>query len=190
MAVEVTARARGFRWFNLTQFLGALNDNVFKLFVVFFLIDSRGKEAAATAGALGLALLALPFLLFSAWAGILADRYREDVPSCNAAEGGRSRASCWLGVLAFMLRNEIAIYAVHVSDGHPEHLFRSREVRRRAGTGEQGGACRGRMEFFRRSRISPSSAAPCVAPWLSQVIGGNYLVASGACVVDRARGIC
>ena len=67
--------ARGsFGWLNATQFLGALNDNVFRYLLVFLIITLHGSGSAAKAGAIGMALLAAPFLLFSAAAGILADR--------------------------------------------------------------------------------------------------------------------
>lgn len=62
-------------YLNITQFLGALNDNIYKLLIVYFLIDIIGIESdylilAKTGGA-----FVLPFLLFSASAGTLADRF-------------------------------------------------------------------------------------------------------------------
>jgi acyl-[acyl-carrier-protein]-phospholipid O-acyltransferase / long-chain-fatty-acid--[acyl-carrier-protein] ligase len=68
-------RISSFAALNVTQFEGALNDNLFKLLLVFFAIDQLGVAAApgilATAGALFVA----PFLLFSAAAGTFADRH-------------------------------------------------------------------------------------------------------------------
>jgi acyl-[acyl-carrier-protein]-phospholipid O-acyltransferase/long-chain-fatty-acid--[acyl-carrier-protein] ligase len=66
--------AHAFAWLNATQFFGALNDNVFKLLVIFFLVDHLGFERKATIG-LAAMIFVLPFLLFSHAAGILADRY-------------------------------------------------------------------------------------------------------------------
>ncbi len=65
-----------FRWLNITQFLGALNDNVFKLLMINFLIaaSAAGPTAGGIAGTASL-LFALPFLLFTPAAGALADRY-------------------------------------------------------------------------------------------------------------------
>jgi acyl-[acyl-carrier-protein]-phospholipid O-acyltransferase / long-chain-fatty-acid--[acyl-carrier-protein] ligase len=63
-----------FLFLNITQFLGALNDNIFKLLVVFFLIDKKGEEMAPAILSLVGALFVIPFLLFSSAAGILADR--------------------------------------------------------------------------------------------------------------------
>ncbi len=63
-----------FAWLNATQFFGALNDNVFKLLVIFFLIDHMGFNRTSTIG-LAAIVFVIPFLLFSHAAGILADRY-------------------------------------------------------------------------------------------------------------------
>lgn len=59
---------------NATQFLGALNDNVFKLLVIYLLINIKGPAAANTILSLAGAIFVIPFLLFSSSAGILADR--------------------------------------------------------------------------------------------------------------------
>lgn len=60
---------------NATQFLGALNDNIYKLVLIFFLIQVQGKAEANTILSLAGAIFVIPFLLFSSMAGILADRY-------------------------------------------------------------------------------------------------------------------
>lgn len=64
-----------FTYLNVTQFLGALNDNIYKLLIVYFLIGTQGIENShwilATTGA----VFVLPFLLFSASSGTLADRF-------------------------------------------------------------------------------------------------------------------
>lgn len=64
-----------FHWLNATQFLGALNDNVFKLFVIFFLISVLGGQSANDVVFKAGAFFTLPFLIFTPWAGWLADRY-------------------------------------------------------------------------------------------------------------------
>jgi acyl-[acyl-carrier-protein]-phospholipid O-acyltransferase/long-chain-fatty-acid--[acyl-carrier-protein] ligase len=64
-----------FAYLNATQFLGAMNDNIFKLLIIYFFLQlegmDRGHVILATTGA----IFVLPFLLFSSSAGILADRY-------------------------------------------------------------------------------------------------------------------
>ena len=63
-----------FYWLNIAQFLGALNDNILKLLIIFYLIGHHGpSHAGAVTAGVGLAFV-LPFLLFSAPAGCLADR--------------------------------------------------------------------------------------------------------------------
>jgi len=71
---EPTALPASFRRLNLAQALGALNDNLIKLIIVFYLIGRYGREEAGTIAAVGSAAFVAPFLLFSALAGSLADR--------------------------------------------------------------------------------------------------------------------
>src|SRR5258708_30803556 len=60
---------------NVTQFLGVINDNVFKFVMAFLLIDALGfSKASSILSATG-AIYVIPFLLFSSSAGILADRF-------------------------------------------------------------------------------------------------------------------
>lgn len=65
----------GFASLNCTQFLGALNDNVFKLLAVFALIHALGESNATRITTTGGAFFVLPFLIFSIWAGKLADAF-------------------------------------------------------------------------------------------------------------------
>lgn len=65
---------RSFYFLNATQFLGALNDNIFKLLVIYLLIHLQGPQAANTILSLAGAIFVIPFLLFSSSAGLLADR--------------------------------------------------------------------------------------------------------------------
>ena len=59
---------------NVAQALGVVNDNIFKFTMVFLLIKILGAaEASSILSATG-AIYVIPFLLFSSYAGILADR--------------------------------------------------------------------------------------------------------------------
>jgi acyl-[acyl-carrier-protein]-phospholipid O-acyltransferase / long-chain-fatty-acid--[acyl-carrier-protein] ligase len=65
---------RGFRAFLITQFLGAFNDNIYKMLLAGLALhaakdDQAGKLFQASAA------FVLPFLLFSGWAGQVADRF-------------------------------------------------------------------------------------------------------------------
>ncbi|HPB30125.1 MAG TPA: acyl-[ACP]--phospholipid O-acyltransferase [Candidatus Sumerlaeota bacterium] len=66
-------RDRSFAWLNVTQFLGALNDNIYKLLITIFLIKVSGKENAGAVVAIAGAVFVIPFLLFSHAGGVLAD---------------------------------------------------------------------------------------------------------------------
>ncbi len=71
---QTPALNRSFSWLNATQFLGALNDNIFQLLVTFFLIRSLPHERSGDLVARAGLIFALPFLLFTPAAGVLADR--------------------------------------------------------------------------------------------------------------------
>ncbi len=74
MSLATRAKKRSFHFLNITQFLGALNDNLFKLLVIFLLIHIKGAEHSSTIVSLAGAIFVIPFLFFSSIAGILADK--------------------------------------------------------------------------------------------------------------------
>jgi acyl-[acyl-carrier-protein]-phospholipid O-acyltransferase/long-chain-fatty-acid--[acyl-carrier-protein] ligase len=65
---------RSFYLLNATQFFGAMNDNIFKLLVIYLLINVKGPSSANLILSIAGAVFVIPFLLFSSGAGILADR--------------------------------------------------------------------------------------------------------------------
>jgi 1-acyl-sn-glycerol-3-phosphate acyltransferase len=73
-------KTRRFAPFFWTQFLGAMNDNVFKngmvIFMAFGGLTLAGMDSALLVNAAG-AVFILPFVLFSAFAGQLADKYEK-----------------------------------------------------------------------------------------------------------------
>ncbi len=68
---------RRFLPFFLTQFLGAFNDNVFKNALVIMIAFNVAKEDVDTLTNLAFGLFILPFFLFSAFAGQVADKYEK-----------------------------------------------------------------------------------------------------------------
>ncbi|MBA3721127.1 MAG: MFS transporter [Parachlamydiaceae bacterium] len=68
-------RFSSFTYLNVTQFLGALNDNIYKLLIVYFFIQFEGIEYTHQILASTGAVFVIPFLLFSAVSGIMADRF-------------------------------------------------------------------------------------------------------------------
>lgn len=74
---SVTAKeiSKSFWGINIAQFLGALNDNVYKLLIVYYLIVLQGEGSRDTILAISGALFVLPFITCSAFAGKLADNF-------------------------------------------------------------------------------------------------------------------
>jgi len=68
-------RLSSFTYLNITQFLGALNDNIYKLLIAYLFIQIEGIGESYKILALSGAIFVLPFLLFSATSGVLADRF-------------------------------------------------------------------------------------------------------------------
>lgn len=99
---------RAFWGLNLTQFLGAFNDNLFKQLVMLLCVD----RATATGDLqwLAMILFAAPFIAFSGYAGFLSDRYskRTIIVICKAAEFG----IVVLGLVGFATGSLAALMAV------------------------------------------------------------------------------
>ena len=76
----------------VTQFLGAINDNMFRWLVVpiskGIIEQTYGEEHVALALSAGLACFVLPYILLAAPAGYLADRFskRTVIVGCKVAE--------------------------------------------------------------------------------------------------------
>ncbi len=69
----------GFKAFLGTQFLGAFNDNVFKLLIICFAMNHLSAAAGKSYVPLATGVFILPYLLFSGYAGYLADRFSKRV---------------------------------------------------------------------------------------------------------------
>jgi len=72
----------------MTQFLGAANDNIFRWLIVPIGKYIMGPEREAIPLAVGTAVFVIPFILFAAPAGYLADRFskRSVIVGCKVAE--------------------------------------------------------------------------------------------------------
>ena len=75
MISNLTRRFSSFTYLNITQFLGALNDNIYKLLIVYYFIQIEGIENSHKILATTGFIFVVPFLLFSASSGTLADRF-------------------------------------------------------------------------------------------------------------------
>ncbi|MCF7973409.1 MAG: MFS transporter [Phycisphaerae bacterium] len=75
MDTKASARKSTFVWLNATQFLGALNDNIFRWLILFFLIGKLGAHKTNQLSQMIGVIFVVPFLLFTPLAGKLADRF-------------------------------------------------------------------------------------------------------------------
>lgn len=93
---------RSFWGLNLTQFMGAFNDNLFKQLVLLLCID-LAKGGRGDSQGLAMILFAWPFIAFSGFAGFLSDRYskRTIIVLCKVAEFG----IVLLGMIGFASEN-------------------------------------------------------------------------------------
>lgn len=103
-------RFSSFTYLNVTQFLGALNDNIYKLLIIYFFIQLDGIDNSHSILAVTGAIFVLPFLLFSATSGTLADRFskRNIIVSTKVLEF----LTLGCGVIAFYYESKIGSYCV------------------------------------------------------------------------------
>jgi acyl-[acyl-carrier-protein]-phospholipid O-acyltransferase/long-chain-fatty-acid--[acyl-carrier-protein] ligase len=108
----------GFQGLLATQFFGSFNDNMFRWLAVPL---AKGVIPATTALSLGLACFTLPYLLFAAHAGFLADRYpkRSVIVACKVAE----IVLMALGVLAIYFGSVSFLFIVVALMGTQSALF-------------------------------------------------------------------
>lgn len=80
--------SRSFLGLLVTQFLGAMNDNMFRCLVIPIGMLILPKDDKGMSLALGTIVFALPYLLFANRAGFLADRFdkRQVIVACKVAE--------------------------------------------------------------------------------------------------------
>ena len=102
--------SRSFIWLNATQFFGALNDNFFQLLLIFALSEYTESQSSGHIVALAGAIFVVPFLLFSALAGVLADRISKQriISLVKKAEV----FVMILGMMAFAAQSPIGLLAV------------------------------------------------------------------------------
>ena len=113
---------------NTAQFLGAMNDNILKLLIIFCLIGAQGAEKAGVITASVGAAFVLPFLIFSAPAGCLADRLAKSrvIVAVKLAEVIVTA----LAVAAFAFGWHSGLYLVVFLMATHSAFFRPRQVRR------------------------------------------------------------
>ena len=105
----------------ITQFLGAVNDNMFRWLVVPISKDLIGEDNVAVALSAGLACFVLPYILLAAPAGYLADRFskRTVIVGCKVAE----ILIMVLGVAAILVGNLYLMFVIVALMGTQSAMF-------------------------------------------------------------------
>ena len=177
---------QSFAWINATQFLGALNDNLLKLLIVFFLISLKGPAYATGIAATTGALFVIPFLLFSPVAGALADKLSKKtiILTMKGAEVGIALSA----IAAFGAASQTGLYAVLFLMATQSALFGPSKygivpelVDRR-----QLSKANSLLESFTYLAIILGSA---LAPLLVQMSGSRYRTAALACIGVSLAGL-
>ncbi|MDR3624128.1 MAG: MFS transporter [Chlamydiales bacterium] len=102
-------KIKPFTFLNATQFLGVFNDNLFKLLLIFALINIQGIKQSQTILSLAGAIFVLPFLVLSIPAGTLADRISKKVIIIYVK--AIELAAAILGVISFGLESALGLYS-------------------------------------------------------------------------------
>ncbi|MBM3198485.1 MAG: MFS transporter [Chlamydiae bacterium] len=163
---------------NTAQFLGALNDNIYKLLVIFFLLRIGSLENAGRIAALAGTLYVTPFLLFSSASGILADRFSkqrliqllkgiEIFILCLAffAFFTKSSTACYL--LLFLLASHSAVFGPSKYGIIPEIVERKQITR-----------ANGQLTSLTYLAVILGTF---LASFLTDITEGNFTLAVGAC---------
>ncbi|ORJ58700.1 acyl-[ACP]--phospholipid O-acyltransferase [Geothermobacter hydrogeniphilus] len=178
--------SHGFRWLNITQFLGALNDNLFKLLLVFLIIDLQGVEAAGRVAAIAGLVFVLPFLLFSAAAGRLVDRFSKTrlIRYTKLLE----LAVMLLGVAAFAAASVPGLYGCLLLMALQSTLFSPAKygIVPELVDQEQLSSANGSLEALTYLAIIGGTA---LAPLLPTLTGNRYGLAALVCVLAAVAGL-
>lgn len=178
--------SRGFARLNISQFCGALNDNVFKVLATLFLIHLHGAESAGTLASKAAIMFILPFLLFSAAAGVLADRLskRDILVFCKFLEVGAMVGA----VLSFSFRFEPGLYGVLFLIGTHSALFSPSKYGIVPELVERDQLPRANS-FLVTATFMAIVLGTALAPFLILCSGSNYSLAQGACVLVALAGL-
>lgn len=171
---------------NVAQFLGAMNDNVLKLLIIFCLISVYGVEKAGVVTAAVGAAFVVPFLIFSAPAGCLADRFCKSrvIQVVKTAEvvvtlGAMGAFACgWhnaLYLIVFLMATHSAFFAPAKYGIIPDLAAR-----------DQLSKANGLIESFTYLAIILGTALASV---LTQALEGRFWLAAVACLCIALAGL-
>jgi len=179
-------RITSFTYLNITQFLGALNDNIYKLLIVYFLIGLKGTENSTTILAITGAIFVIPFLLFSAISGTLADRHSksqiivftkilEVVTMALGLLGFLFELEMFSYIILFLMATQSAIFSPSKYGIIPEIVSNERISR-----------ANGVMSFFTYFAIILGTF---LASFMTDVTERNFVISALLCVIVALVGL-
>lgn len=179
-------RLSSFTYLNITQFLGALNDNIFKLLAVYFLISLSSFENSHFILSATGAIFVVPFLLFSSTSGMLADRFskRNIIVLTKILE----LLVMTFGVLAFAYESKVGAYltlfllATHSALFAPSKYGIVPEIV----TNDRISKANGLMTSFTFLAIILGTF---FASFITEITGRNFILASLLCTVISLAGV-
>lgn len=174
-----------FWWLNATQFGGAMNDNVFKLLMVYALIAWKGDSASANILASVAFVFAIPFIIIVPIAGNFADRYskREMIVKLKATEF----LVMAFGVTALFLRSGAMLYVTMFLMSAQSAFFGPSKyglIPEQVPT-EKLSKANGSIQLFTFLAIISGTV---LAPELSLLADGKYGLAATVCLLIAAVG--
>lgn len=183
---EVPRLGRPFLWLNATQFLGALNDNIYRFLLAFCLIDAMGATHADRIMGLSGAIFMIPFIVLLPLAGVLADRFSKQriIVATKFAELGimllgwwafGARAAAPLYALLFLMAAQSAFFGPSKYGIIPELVGRE-------GLSRANG-------YIVALTFMATIGGTFLAPTISKMVHGNFGVAGASCVAIAAAGI-
>ncbi len=175
-----------FTHLNITQFLGALNDNIYKLLIVYFLISREGTSESSTILAMTGAVFVIPFLLFSAVSGTLADRYSKStiIVGTKILEV----VTMSLGLLGFILDWKIGSYLILFLMATQSALFSPSKygIIPEIVPNEKISRANGVMSFFTYLAIILGTF---IATFLTSITDRNFVLSAMLCVLVALIGL-
>ncbi|MEN8862971.1 MAG: MFS transporter, partial [Lentimonas sp.] len=174
-----------FWWHNLTQFGGAMNDNIFKLLMIYALIAWSGPEASAGILAKVGLVFALPFLLIVPIAGNFADRFskRSLIVKLKVTE----LAVMGFGVLALSLKVPSLLYVTMFLMAAQSAFFGPCKygILPEMVGNERLSRANGSIQLFTFLAIIVGTV---IAPELSLMLGDQFGMAGSICIIIAALG--
>lgn len=176
---------KGFLCLNLTQFLGALNDNIYKWLLVYLLISIKGTASANIILALSGAIFVLPFIIFSSLCGKLADNYSKT--TILRAAKVLEIAIMLAGVATFTYHSEWGSYGVLFLMAAQSALFGPSKygILPEIFAKDQVPAANGWLSLFTNVAIIMGSF---LAAWITDQTAHNFFEAGLICVAIAVIG--